>query len=118
VLRVERLDAAERRRVGDDAVVVAVPAGEVGGARRAAQWAGDVGAREARARGADQLPRLRHRGHVLVGLVVGHQHDDARALERRERRIRMQRGEHEDGERQHEHEYSGAAGGHERGGSA
>ena len=113
VLRVERLDAAVRRRVVEDAVVVAVLPGQVGGARRAAQRRGDVGAGEARARGADQLPRLRHRRHVLVGLVVGHQHDDARALERRRRRLGAQRGERErgrqDGERQREQEWAGAA---------
>jgi hypothetical protein len=113
VLRVERLEAAVRRRVVEDAVVVAVLPRQVGGARRAAQRGGDVGLREASAGGADQLPRPRHRGHVLVGLVVGHEHHDAGAIERRGRRLGPQRGQRDrgrdGGEQRHEQEWAGAA---------
>jgi hypothetical protein len=67
----------------EHAVVVRVLPGQVRGARRAAQREARDGVVEARAVAAEQGVRVLHRRQRGRRLVVGHDHDDVLARERR-----------------------------------
>ena len=73
---VERLDRALGRVIAQDFVVVRVLAGEVGGARRAAERERGERLGEARALAADPPAGRAQGAHVAGRLVVGHHHHD------------------------------------------
>ncbi len=76
--RVEAVEAPERRRVAEHAVVVGVLAREQRGARRAAERPVRHAHREGRPAAADQLGDPAHVAHRVLRLVVAHDHDDVR----------------------------------------
>src|SRR5947209_4528799 len=95
-------EAAVRRDVGVDLVIVRIEAGQDGGARRAAERQGHEVLRERHPLLREERPRLRHGAHRVEDevLVVGEDEDDVRADRgRRNRRSRQAGGESAEEER-------------------
>ena len=80
VRAVEPREAAVRRGVPENVVVVRVLAREEGRSGGAAERERDEAVVEGRAAVAEQAVHVRHEAHVVDRLVVGHQHDDVRPL--------------------------------------
>ncbi len=92
VIGVELVEAAVGELVRGHVVVVRVEPGEEGGSRGTAERQVDVAVGEARSlTAAEQGSRLVHRLHRLGRLVVGHDDDDVRWLDRPARPRRCRR---------------------------